>query len=216
MSTLQGKKALMIIASNDFRDEELFKPRELFIQEGIEVVLASSSLKNSRGMLGKMAHPDILIEEVKVEEEPKAKKTPKKTTEMNAERKAKLLEQLARGRETARKNREAKKSKSNKPDSKESSPLAKKTPEKMENKKVNNDAQDLARELRELKEEMRELNKMKRAKREASKKKEEKVEATPAPSPEPVVQHSAVEQKPQPQYKKILDCRTGRYIYVAV
>jgi len=68
MSTLQGKKALMIIASHDFRDEELFKPRELFIQEGIEVVLASSSLKNSRGMLGKIAQPDILIEEVKVEE----------------------------------------------------------------------------------------------------------------------------------------------------
>jgi len=68
MSKLQGKKVLMIIASNDFRDEELFKPRELFIKEGMEVVLASSSLETSRGMLGGTAKPDILISEVRVEE----------------------------------------------------------------------------------------------------------------------------------------------------
>ena len=68
MSKLQGKKILMIIASQNFRDEELFKPRELFIKEGMEVILASSSLETSRGMLGGTAKPDILIGEVKVEE----------------------------------------------------------------------------------------------------------------------------------------------------
>jgi protease I len=68
MSKLQGKKILMIIASQNFRDEELFKPRELFIKEGMEVILASSSLETSRGMLGETAKPDILIGEVKVEE----------------------------------------------------------------------------------------------------------------------------------------------------
>lgn len=68
MSKLQGKKILMIIASQNFRDEELFKPRELFIKEGMEVILASSSLEVSRGMLGGTAKPDILISEVKVEE----------------------------------------------------------------------------------------------------------------------------------------------------
>jgi len=68
MSKLQGKKILMIIASQNFRDEELFKPRELFIKEGMEVILASSSLEVSRGMLGGTAKPDILIGEVKVEE----------------------------------------------------------------------------------------------------------------------------------------------------
>jgi len=68
MSKLQGKKILMIIASQNFRDEELFKPRELFIKEGMEVILASSSLEISRGMLGGTAKPDILIGEVKVEE----------------------------------------------------------------------------------------------------------------------------------------------------
>lgn len=68
MSKLQGKKILMIIASQNFRDEELFKPRELFIKEGMEVILAASSLEVSRGMLGGTAKPDILIGEVKVEE----------------------------------------------------------------------------------------------------------------------------------------------------
>jgi len=68
MSKLQGKKILMIIASQNFRDEELFKPRELFIKEGMEVILASSSLETSRGMLGGTSKPDILISEVKVEE----------------------------------------------------------------------------------------------------------------------------------------------------
>ena len=68
MSKLQGKKILMIIASQNFRDEELFKPRELFIKEGMEVILASSSLEASRGMLGGTAKPDILIGEVKVED----------------------------------------------------------------------------------------------------------------------------------------------------
>jgi len=68
MSKLQGKKILMIIASQNFRDEELFKPRELFIKEGMEVILASSFLETSRGMLGETAKPDILIGEVKVEE----------------------------------------------------------------------------------------------------------------------------------------------------
>ena len=68
MSKLQGKKVLMIIASQNFRDEELLKPRDLFIKEGMEVILASSSLETSRGMLGATVKPDILINKVKVED----------------------------------------------------------------------------------------------------------------------------------------------------
>lgn len=68
MSKLQGKKILMIIASQNFRDEELLKPRDLFIKEGMKVILASSSLETSRGMLGATVKPDILINKVKVED----------------------------------------------------------------------------------------------------------------------------------------------------
>ena len=68
MSKLQGKKILMIIASQNFRDEELLKPRDLFIKEGMEIILASSSLETSRGMLGATVKPDILINNIKVED----------------------------------------------------------------------------------------------------------------------------------------------------
>lgn len=68
MSKLQGKKVLMIIANQNFRDEELLKPRDLFIKEGMEVVLASSSLETSRGMLGATVKPDILINNIKAED----------------------------------------------------------------------------------------------------------------------------------------------------
>ena len=68
MYKLQGKKVLMIIASQNFRDEELLKPRDLFIKEGMKVILASSSLETSWGMLGSTVKPDILINKVKVED----------------------------------------------------------------------------------------------------------------------------------------------------
>lgn len=66
--SLAGKKILMIIASSDFRDEEYQKPREIFEKAGANVTVASSSLKNSKGMLGYEVKPDILIEEINVNE----------------------------------------------------------------------------------------------------------------------------------------------------
>lgn len=62
------QKILMIIASQNFRDEELLIPKKLFESEGYEVVIASTSLKPSKGMLGAVVTPQILIDKVKVEE----------------------------------------------------------------------------------------------------------------------------------------------------
>ena len=39
--TLEGKKILMVIAQQDFRDEELFKPREVFESAGASVFVAA-------------------------------------------------------------------------------------------------------------------------------------------------------------------------------
>jgi len=64
MEKLEGKKILMIVASNNFRDEELYDPKEIFEQEGAKATIASSSLKESRGVLGAIAKPDILIGDV--------------------------------------------------------------------------------------------------------------------------------------------------------
>ena len=57
----KGKKAVMIIAQNDFRDEELLKPKEILEKNGAAVTVASSSLKESTGMLGAKVKPDILF-----------------------------------------------------------------------------------------------------------------------------------------------------------
>lgn len=64
----EGKKAVMIIAQNGFRDEELKEPSEILKQKGIKVTIASSSLDPAKGMLGASAKPEILLSELKVED----------------------------------------------------------------------------------------------------------------------------------------------------
>ena len=66
MEKLEGKKILMIIANNNFRDEELLVPKGIFEKEGVKVIMASSLLKESKGVLGAIAKPDILIGNVNV------------------------------------------------------------------------------------------------------------------------------------------------------
>lgn len=63
--SLKGKNILMVIASNDFRDEEFKEPHSLFLTEGANVVIASTDTSEAKGMLGMKVKPDILIEEVK-------------------------------------------------------------------------------------------------------------------------------------------------------
>ncbi len=47
-----GKKALFIIAPENFRDEELLKPKKILESEGIEVEIASTKVGKATGMLG--------------------------------------------------------------------------------------------------------------------------------------------------------------------
>lgn len=65
---LSGLKIVMIIAEKDFRDEELQKPKEIFEKYGAKVVIASSKIDIVTGMLGMKIKPDILINEINVEE----------------------------------------------------------------------------------------------------------------------------------------------------
>lgn len=64
MEELKGKKILMIIASQNFRDEEYLKPKSIFIKSGANVTTASSKLGELKGMLGAKVKPDILIDKV--------------------------------------------------------------------------------------------------------------------------------------------------------
>jgi protease I len=65
MTSLQGKKVLMIIAARNFRDEELLEPKAILERQGAAVIIASSSLSPARGMLGASAQPHVLLRDVK-------------------------------------------------------------------------------------------------------------------------------------------------------
>jgi protease I len=58
------KKVVMIIPSDAFRDEELSQTKEVLEAKGIEVKIASTTLKEVKGMLGAKAKPDILVNDV--------------------------------------------------------------------------------------------------------------------------------------------------------
>lgn len=63
---IEGKRIVMIIASKNFRDEELKVPRAIFTKQGAKVEIACSSLKPARGMLGTVVKPHILLKSVDV------------------------------------------------------------------------------------------------------------------------------------------------------
>lgn len=61
----QGKAVLMIIASQQFRDEELAEPRAVLEAAGVVVTIACSSLGVAVGMLGKVRQaPDKTLDSV--------------------------------------------------------------------------------------------------------------------------------------------------------
>jgi len=62
----ESKKVMMIIASQNFRDEEFLTPKQIFEKAGFNVIVASSSLNTAKGTLGATVKPDILIKDVNV------------------------------------------------------------------------------------------------------------------------------------------------------
>lgn len=62
------KKVVMIIAHDNFRDEEFLEPAEILEKNGIEVMVASSKLGPAKGKLGAMVKPDMLLKEVNIKD----------------------------------------------------------------------------------------------------------------------------------------------------
>ena len=60
------KKAVMVIAQDKFRDEELFEPKAILEQAGVTVEVASTSLSPALGMLGAQVKPDLLVKDINV------------------------------------------------------------------------------------------------------------------------------------------------------
>ena len=57
-------KIAMVIARKDFRDEEYLHPKEEFMQNGHEVITASSWTKECTGRFGAIVKPDINLAEL--------------------------------------------------------------------------------------------------------------------------------------------------------
>ena len=55
------KKAVMVIAHEDFRDEELLEPKKILEGNNIEVKVASTCLTTAHGKLGAAIKPDMLL-----------------------------------------------------------------------------------------------------------------------------------------------------------
>lgn len=68
MAGAAGKKVLMVIASDKFRDEEYQRPRALLEKAGVKVTVASSSLNEATGMLGLKVKADILLKDARMEQ----------------------------------------------------------------------------------------------------------------------------------------------------
>ncbi len=64
---LSGKRVLMVIAPNQFRDEELIEPKKVFLEEGAEVTVAACKPGEAKGMLGASVKPDLLVCDAKAE-----------------------------------------------------------------------------------------------------------------------------------------------------
>ena len=66
--SLTGKRVVMIIAPEGFRDEELIEPQGILYDRGAEVKVASKSLETAKGMLGVQVKPDLLVSDIKAED----------------------------------------------------------------------------------------------------------------------------------------------------
>ena len=66
MTDLSNKTILMAIASSDFRDEELFVPKDFFEKNGAEIVITSEKKGTAKGMLGRTTSVDLSVSDVDI------------------------------------------------------------------------------------------------------------------------------------------------------
>jgi len=64
----KAKRAVLIAARENFRDEELFETRRVLAAAGVETVIASTTIGAIRGMLGNIAEAAILVNQVRVDD----------------------------------------------------------------------------------------------------------------------------------------------------
>jgi len=65
---LAGKKVLMVIAPENFRDEEYLHTREELERGKASITVASKKMTTARGMLGATVTPDLKLEQVDIDD----------------------------------------------------------------------------------------------------------------------------------------------------
>ena len=68
MDNTKTKKAVLIVARRNFRDEELFETKQELAEAGVETVIASTKKAVLRGMLGGKAQAEILVSDIVVDD----------------------------------------------------------------------------------------------------------------------------------------------------
>ncbi|KUO39461.1 MAG: hypothetical protein AVW05_04405 [Hadesarchaea archaeon DG-33] len=63
---MSGKRVLMVIAPENFRDEELLHTKEELERVGVETTIASTKTGVTKGLLGATVTPDLKLDQVSV------------------------------------------------------------------------------------------------------------------------------------------------------
>ncbi|MCH8118705.1 MAG: DJ-1/PfpI family protein [Planctomycetes bacterium] len=64
----ETKRAALIVASQNFREEELFETKRALDAAGVQTIIASTRIGILRGMLGRMTEANILVGQLRVED----------------------------------------------------------------------------------------------------------------------------------------------------
>ncbi len=62
------KKVLMLVAPQDFRDEELFEPKAILEKAGVEIIIASKEVIEAQGSLGGEIKVDKDLKDIKIDD----------------------------------------------------------------------------------------------------------------------------------------------------
>jgi len=68
VTATEKKRAVLIVPSANFRDEELFETRRVLTEAGIETVIASSKIGPLQGVLGGLVASEVVLDKLRVED----------------------------------------------------------------------------------------------------------------------------------------------------
>ncbi|HLC45748.1 MAG TPA: DJ-1/PfpI family protein [archaeon] len=66
--SVEGKNVLFVVAPTNFRDEELFVPKELLEKAGASITVACNKVLPAKGMMGGQVVPDVELKNVNAED----------------------------------------------------------------------------------------------------------------------------------------------------